>query len=101
MKIWTRWRVPAFGKKVQGDDMGYRRYGEPEEKESPVSAFFMGLFLGILLYDGGLWVFVSFGWISQLYLRLICLSIGVLIGARMAYGSWRRLQNQKNQERKE
>jgi len=76
--------------------MGYRVYGEPkEEKESPIGSFFLGLFIGVFLYDAGLWGFVSLGWISQLHLRLICCGIGILLGAKMAFSSWRRLKAQQ------
>ncbi len=79
--------------------MGYRQYGEDEQKESPIRAFFLGFFLGALLYDGGLWIFASCGWISQMHLRLICCGLGVILGMKLAHGSWRRIKQQKKENK--
>lgn len=76
-----------------GRNMGYRIYGESKAKESPIIDFFIGLFIGgICLYDGGAWVAVSMGWITQTTMRLICCGVGVLIGAKFAHSSWRRIK---------
>jgi len=80
--------------------MRWRTYGEPEPEESPVAYFFLGFFIGALcIYDGGAWVLVSSGVMSQGVMRSICAGIGVLIGAKMAYNSQRRKQEKQDGDR--
>lgn len=74
--------------------MGYRVYGEPEPKESPVGNFFIGLYLGSIgFYFGGAWVLVSLGWIAAGTMLWLCTGLGLLTGITLAWHSWRRKKN--------
>lgn len=71
--------------------MGYRSYGEPKPKESPVGDFCIGLYLGTFgIYGGGAWILVSLGWVTPGTMLMICTGAGLLIGGKLAYDSARR-----------
>jgi membrane protein implicated in regulation of membrane protease activity len=80
--------------------MRWRTYGEQEPEESPVGCFFLGFFIGaICIYDGGAWILVSWGVVSQGVMRSICAGIGMLIGAKMAYNSQCRKKEKQDGDR--
>lgn len=68
--------------------MGWRTYGEPKPKESPVGEFLVGLYLGTFgIYGGGGWALISLGWVSPGAMLVICTGIGLLLGGKLAYHS--------------
>ena len=79
--------------------MRLRPYGEPEPEESPLGDFLIGVFLGSIGFPMAYgWVFVSLGWVQQATLMVISLIGGVLLGARMAWGSWCRKQTKRKEQ---
>ncbi len=79
--------------------MGWRTYGEPEPKESPVGEFLIGLYLGTFgIYGGGGWALVSMGWVTPGNMLAICTGIGLLLGGKLAYDSARRKREAKRNE---
>jgi hypothetical protein len=81
--------------------MGYRVYGEPEPKESPLGDFLIGFYLGSIgFYFGGAWVLVSLGWIAPNTMLWICIGLGLLIGAKLAWHSRHRKKRKEYHEAK-
>lgn len=71
--------------------MGYRIYGEPEPKESPLFDFLIGFYLGSIgFYFGGAWALVSLGWAAPETMLWVCLALGLALGARLAWHSRRK-----------
>lgn len=77
--------------------MGYKIYGEEEPKESPIAEFILGFLLGSAgVYIGGAWVLVSMGWVSQPYLLSFCGFLGLLMGSKYGWASWRRKRKENS-----
>jgi hypothetical protein len=76
--------------------MRWRAWGEPEPEESPLGDFFIGLYLGAVGFPMSFgWVFVSVGWMEGRTLLALGAIMGILLGARFAWGTWRRKRKQQ------
>ena len=53
--------------------------------------FFIGLYLGSIgFYFGGAWVLVSLEWVTAGTMLWISTGLGLVVGAKLAWHSWRR-----------
>ncbi len=78
--------------------MGYRVYGEEkDDKEYPVTEFFMGFLIGGPgFYLAGGWVLSSWGLMSERHLAIACGIIGIATGCKFAWNSLVRRRKKEN-----
>ena len=80
--------------------MGYRVYGEPEEKDSPFGSFFLGIFISLIAFINFGWIPVALGWANNRTMFFLFLLLGFILGVRWALDSWQRLKTPTKQKGK-
>lgn len=78
--------------------MGYRVYGEQEDRESPLSDFILGIFTSFFAFMNFGWIPVALGWADNRTMFLFFALLGFILGGRWAFVAWKRLKLSTKQE---